>query len=177
MATILDQIVEKTASDLAKRKREISLKDLESLAGFEKKKQSMAKALKKDDQVSVIAEIKKGSPSKGLIRHDFDPVRLAEQYMEGGASAISVLSDEPFFMGSLDYLQSVSDSLALKPVTIPETLEVSARTADGVIMGVRHKQFPIEGIQFHPESILTTEGPKIVKNWLKLEYQTTKATA
>jgi len=63
-------------------------------------------------------------------------------------------------------------SLALAPKSIPDELEVSANTPDGVIMGVRHKIYPIEGIQFHPESILTVEGPKIVKNWLKLEYQT-----
>ena len=62
-------------------------------------------------------------------------------------------------------------SLALHPESIPDVLEVSAETPDGVIMGVRHKLYPIEGIQFHPESILTIEGPKIVKNWLKLEYQ------
>lgn len=62
-------------------------------------------------------------------------------------------------------------SLALQPDTIPDELVVSARTKDGVIMGVRHKELPIEGIQFHPESILTTEGPKIVRNWLQLNYQ------
>lgn len=109
MATILDQIVEKTASDVAKRKGKISWRSLESLAGYEKKKQSMFDALKNNDTVSVIAEIKKGSPSQGIIRHDFDPVRLANMYLEGGAAAISVLSDEPFFMGSLEYLQSVSE--------------------------------------------------------------------
>ncbi|MCC5913051.1 MAG: aminodeoxychorismate/anthranilate synthase component II [Balneolaceae bacterium] len=59
-------------------------------------------------------------------------------------------------------------SLALKPDTVPDELEVSAKTKDGVIMGVRHRSFPIEGIQFHPESILTVEGPKIVRNWLEL---------
>jgi anthranilate synthase component 2 len=62
-------------------------------------------------------------------------------------------------------------SLALEPESIPGELEVSAKTPDGVVMGIRHKSYPIEGIQFHPESILTTEGPKIVKNWLKLEYK------
>ena len=67
-------------------------------------------------------------------------------------------------------------SLALKPSSIPESLTISARTADGVIMGVRHKEYPIEGIQFHPESILTTEGPKIVRNWLALEYAKSKAS-
>lgn len=57
-------------------------------------------------------------------------------------------------------------SLALKPDTVPDELEISARTPDDVIMGIRHREYPIEGIQFHPESILTTEGPKIIKNWL-----------
>lgn len=63
-------------------------------------------------------------------------------------------------------------SLALEPDTIPgDYLEITARTPDGVIMGVRHRVFPIEGIQFHPESILTTEGPKIIKNWLTMNYE------
>lgn len=62
-------------------------------------------------------------------------------------------------------------SLVLAPDTIPEELEITSQTADGVIMGVRHRSYPIEGIQFHPESILTTEGPKIVQNWLNQSYQ------
>ncbi len=57
-------------------------------------------------------------------------------------------------------------SLVLDPGQIPEELEVTARSEDEVIMGVRHRKHPIEGIQFHPESILTNEGPKLVKNWL-----------
>ncbi len=58
-------------------------------------------------------------------------------------------------------------SLVLDPERIPDELEVTARSDDDVIMGVRHRNRPIEGIQFHPESILTTEGPKIIENWLK----------
>jgi anthranilate synthase component 2 len=58
-------------------------------------------------------------------------------------------------------------SLVIAPDSLPECLEKTAWTSDGVIMGVRHKQFPIEGIQFHPESILTVEGPKLIANWLK----------
>jgi len=57
-------------------------------------------------------------------------------------------------------------SLALDPESIPDELEVTARTGE-VIMGVRHREFPIEGIQFHPESILTTEGPKMISNWVQ----------
>ena len=61
-------------------------------------------------------------------------------------------------------------SLVLNPESIPDELEITARSDDDVIMGIRHREYPIEGIQFHPESILTIEGPKIIKNWLALNY-------
>lgn len=63
-------------------------------------------------------------------------------------------------------------SLTLDPNKIPDELEISARSDDDVIMGLRHRHYPIEGVQFHPESVLTTEGPNIVKNWLQLHYAT-----
>lgn len=62
-------------------------------------------------------------------------------------------------------------SLILDPDSIPDVLEVTAKSDDNVVMGIRHREYPIEGIQFHPESILTTEGPKIIKNWLSLNYK------
>lgn len=58
-------------------------------------------------------------------------------------------------------------SLIIEKETLPEMLEVTAETDDGIIMGVRHKYYPVEGIQFHPESILTLEGKNIIKNWLE----------
>jgi len=57
-------------------------------------------------------------------------------------------------------------SLVVERACLPDVLEVTAETADGTIMGLRHRSLPIEGIQFHPESILTTEGPKLIANWL-----------
>lgn len=59
-------------------------------------------------------------------------------------------------------------SLIIEKESIADDLEISAETCDGIIMGVRHKRYPVEGIQFHPESILTTEGKKIINNWLEL---------
>jgi len=59
-------------------------------------------------------------------------------------------------------------SLIIQKETVPDSLEISARTEDGIIMGVRHKSFPIEGIQFHPESILTKVGYHLIKNWIEL---------
>ena len=58
-------------------------------------------------------------------------------------------------------------SLILDSNSIPDVLEITSKTEDNIIMGVKHKEFPIEGIQFHPESILTPEGEKIIKNWLE----------
>ena len=58
-------------------------------------------------------------------------------------------------------------SLMLKPDSLPECLEVSAQTAGGEIMGIRHRQYRVEGIQFHPESVLTPQGRRLLKNFLK----------
>ena len=57
-------------------------------------------------------------------------------------------------------------SLVIEPKSLPQELTVSARTADGVIMAVRHKSFPVEGVQFHPESILAEDGKQLLKNFL-----------
>lgn len=108
MADLLKKIADQTRNDLSLRKREISLRDLESLPGFEKERKEFYKALRSDETVTVIAEIKKASPSKGIIREDFDPKKIADQYLKGGAAAISVLTDEPFFQGSLRYLADVA---------------------------------------------------------------------
>jgi para-aminobenzoate synthetase component 2 len=58
-------------------------------------------------------------------------------------------------------------SLIADPSSMPDVLEVTARTAEGEIMGVRHRTLPIEGVQFHPESVLTPEGPQLMRNFLK----------
>ena len=59
-------------------------------------------------------------------------------------------------------------SLIIDRETLPEVLEITSQTEDEIIMGVRHKNYPIEGIQFHPESILTNVGHQLIENWLAL---------
>ncbi len=66
-----------------------------------------------------------------------------------------------------DFVATRYHSLAVERETLPGVLEVSAETADGVIMGLRHRTLPVEGIQFHPESVLTTEGPALIAGWLR----------
>jgi para-aminobenzoate synthetase component 2 len=57
-------------------------------------------------------------------------------------------------------------SLAIEPATVPEELEVTGSTASGVVMAVRHRSLPLEGVQFHPESVLTQGGHRLLANWL-----------
>lgn len=115
MASILDKITERTIEDLSKRKQRVTLRDFESFPEYEKPRKVLSDALRKEESVSIIAEVKKASPSKGVIRDDFDALKIADQYIEGGASAISVLTDEPFFKGSLKYLEKIS---GLSPIPL-----------------------------------------------------------
>ena len=71
------------------------------------------RALLQSPEIAVIAEVKKASPSKGVICHDFDPVVIAASYEEGGAEAVSVLTDEIFFQGALDYIPAIRREVKL----------------------------------------------------------------
>jgi anthranilate synthase component 2 len=90
----------------------------------------------------------------------------APTLMHGKVSRVEHDGKSIFDQVEANFVATRYHSLVLSPDSIPDVLEITARTGD-VIMGVRHKQFPVEGIQFHPESILTTEGPKMISNWLK----------
>ncbi len=92
----------------------------------------------------------------------------APYLMHGKASAIHHDGKTIFRGVEQNFAGGRYHSLIIDPATLPEELEVSAQTADGLIMAVRHRHFPIEGIQFHPESILTGQGENIIKNWVEL---------
>jgi anthranilate synthase component 2 len=96
-------------------------------------------------------------------------IARAPELMHGKASrvyhdGVGVLAGLPSPFSAIRY-----HSLCALPDTVPDTLEVTARSDSGVIMAIRHKQYPVEGVQFHPESILTEHGKELLGNFLRIE--------
>jgi indole-3-glycerol phosphate synthase len=104
--SILEDILAAKRSEVVKAKNALSFKEIERLAMQRKDVRSFSKSLK-GPALSVIAEIKRASPSRGELIKDFDHQKLARQYESAGARALSVLTDREFFKGSLAYLQEV----------------------------------------------------------------------
>jgi indole-3-glycerol phosphate synthase len=141
MATVLDKILAATRARVAEAKRGADWHELEQRAelhvprGFRR-----ALAAKSQDGIAVIAELKKASPSKGLIRENFHPAELAVELEAAGAAALSVLTDEEFFQGSLANLQAASAAVKIpclrKDFIIDEfqLLEARANSADAVLL-------------------------------------------
>ena len=154
MATRLETIIAATRATVASAKDRTALPELEGMAALHRPR-GWAAALRRcsESGPAVIAEIKKASPSKGLIRADFDAEWLATRYQEGGAAALSVLTDEPWFQGSLRNLEIASAAVAIpclrKDFTIDEyqIFEARAHHADAILLiaaaltGAELKQF------------------------------------
>lgn len=107
---ILDEIIKQTKIDLKKREKEFSLDWLgRSLAFNARAPRDVMTYLKatKDNPYRIIAEVKQASPSKGIIKENFDPLSIAQEYEAGGASAISVLTEPHFFKGDIEYLAGI----------------------------------------------------------------------
>lgn len=107
--TVLKKILVKKAEDIATRRASISLGQLQEQCKIGRKLRSFSSALAQkieSGQSAVIAEIKKASPSKGIIRENFDPISIAQSYEKGGAACLSVLTEKDFFLGADEYLQS-----------------------------------------------------------------------
>lgn len=141
MPSTLDSILAATRQRFSQRRAGIDLRALESAAerhsprGFRRQLQRVSQ-----DGIAVIAELKKASPSKGLIRSDFHPSELARELEQAGAAALSVLTDEQFFQGSLDYLREASSATSLpclrKDFIVDELQIVEARAhcADAILL-------------------------------------------
>lgn len=110
---ILTQIIDHKRGEIAEAKRrcppESLLERLQSAPAV----RDFVAALAADPDIGLISEVKKGSPSAGVIRSDFDPVQIARTYEQHGASCLSVLTDERFFLGHLDYLHAVRQAVSI----------------------------------------------------------------
>ena len=111
--SILKKIVENTRENLKAKKAKLSLEDVKSsLKELDLPKSNFKSSISNKDE-AIIAEIKKASPSAGVISENFNPVEKAKEYESVGAAALSILTEEDFFLGSIDYLKAVKRTTSL----------------------------------------------------------------
>ncbi len=140
MSTILDKIVAKKRTEIADAKQAIAEQSLREKLADAPAVRSFFEALSATGPIKLIAEVKKASPSKGVIREDFDPVEIAKTYAANGATCISVLTDESFFQGDLAYLSAIREVVdvpLLRKDFILDTyqlLEARVAGADAVLL-------------------------------------------
>ncbi|QNN24782.1 indole-3-glycerol phosphate synthase TrpC [Planctomycetales bacterium ZRK34] len=114
MANILDQIIADKRREVAEAKAKLPLEHLEARAADTARPRNFFKAVTQSSPtINVIAEVKRASPSAGLIREDFDPVAIATAYHAGGAAAISCLTDQKYFQGDLSYIDKIKAAVPL----------------------------------------------------------------
>ena len=137
MSDILDKILAVKKDEVAALKKRHSLSSLRELASAQDMPRGFARALQAKvaaGSAGVIAEIKKASPSKGLIRADFDPAWIAREYAQGGAACLSVLTDEQFFQGHNDYLKAAR-AVCAQPVIRKDFLIDAQQIAEARAIG------------------------------------------
>ncbi len=116
MTTILDEILANKREEVSQRSAATPLPQVQAAAAAMPPTRDFTDALSaavKLGRAAIIAEVKKASPSKGVIRENFDPVAIAHSYAAAGATCLSVLTDEKYFQGSDEYLQSIRDEVDL----------------------------------------------------------------
>jgi indole-3-glycerol phosphate synthase len=142
MPTILDEIIEHKRREVAERKERVPVEQLKETIQTLGRPRNFFHAVTRTGSkpLNLIAEVKKASPSAGVIRADFDPVKIAQQYAAAGADALSVLTDEKFFQGKLEYLHAIRDVVKL-PVLRKDFLidtyqvyEARAAGADAILL-------------------------------------------
>ena len=111
---ILNKIVEEKKREIERAKIEVPLAELvRKSADFVGQFRNFKEAISRKGQVNLIAEIKKASPSKGVLREDFEPIEIARAYEVSGACALSILTEEKFFQGNVGYLKTVREAVNL----------------------------------------------------------------
>ena len=142
MPNILDKIIADKRVEVRQRQAETSLESLQERVAGKPRCRNFYQAITKPNRrgLNVIAEVKKASPSAGLIRPDFDPVAIAATYERCGADAISVLTDEKYFQGKLEYVEQIKQAVALPVlrkdfiVDLWQVYESRAAGADAILL-------------------------------------------
>jgi indole-3-glycerol phosphate synthase len=142
LANILDKIIADKRAEVRSRQSRISLDELKQQIRSMPRCRNFYKAVTKPNSrgINVIAEVKKASPSAGLIREDFDPVAIAQTYEKCGADAISVLTDEKYFQGRLEYISRIRKEVDLPVlrkdfiVDLWQVYESRAAGADAILL-------------------------------------------
>lgn len=140
MPNVLEKIIVKKQQEVEAAIRQRPLRDLMKLADASPVPRDFLLPLQNSPPIRLIAEVKKASPSKGIIREDFNPVHIANAYEAAGASCISVLTDVEFFQGSIDYLDQIRGAVDLPLlrkdfVVHPyQIFEARAHGADAVLL-------------------------------------------
>jgi indole-3-glycerol phosphate synthase len=139
--SILDEIVQHKREELGRRRVEVPRVELERRSGARQRPRDLARALTPaPGDVKLLAEVKKASPSRGVLAESFDPLALAEIYAANGAAALSVLTDEKYFQGSLEFLTAIRERVEVpilrKDFTLDEyqVWEARAAGADAVLL-------------------------------------------
>ena len=139
VANILDKIVAKKRTEIAESRARTPLASVQQSAAEAPSPKDFLGALQASQGIGLIAEIKKASPSQGLIREDFDPPSIAKTYTAHGASCSSILTDEPFYQGRLSYLQQIRaivDTPLLRKEFILDTYQIYEARAAGADAGL-----------------------------------------
>ena len=182
---ILERILASKYAEVAQRRRSVPMEALREQALAQTPARDFLGALRLARRPALIAECKKASPSKGLLRREYDPIQLARAYAENGAAALSVLTDEPFFQGALSDLTLARETAGLPVlrkdfvVDVYQIFEARAAGADAVLLIVAalrpdqlaelHQQIGELGmlalVEVHDEAELETAlqiAPKVI---------------
>lgn len=137
---ILNDILKVKKEEVSELRKNFTRESFRNSELFANKKISLFKALSKKDKINVIAEIKKASPSKGILMEDFNHIEIAQTYFENGVDAVSVLTDKNFFQGNISFLNDIAKRktvpLLRKDFIIDELqiLEAKANGADAILL-------------------------------------------
>jgi anthranilate synthase component 2 len=132
------------------------------------------------DEAGIMKEvIRTYAPTKSILGVCLGHQGIAEVFgatlfnipkvLHGVTSLVNVIDEEEYLFAGVNrpFQGTHYHSWAVRPETITDDLVVTATNEEGLVMGIRHKRYDVRGLQFHPESIMTTEGPQMIKNWLE----------